>query len=261
MTASERLALRVAACVLCAAVLDGSPAAAQPSPPDSAARLRGTVFRGIVTDTADLPLAGASVELSNRWKAYKTDDAGRFSLPAVPRGEYRVAVRRVGFRPQYFFVEAKSPGEVSLHVRLAPVTTELATVVVNGERRSVHPKLVGFYARKDGNQWAGAGSLFDRKDIEKWNPVTVSDLVRQANGVTVGRGPDGQMTVFARRGCPLTVFMDGQATPNMAIDQLPIHWVEGIEVYPSLVSAPAELRATTGTMCGGALAIWTRNRS
>jgi hypothetical protein len=262
MIGSKRSALGVAASLLCAGFLGAAPAGAQSDASAPPARSRGATMRGLVSDTADIPLANATVELTNRNKRGKTDEAGRFVLTGLARGAYAVNVKRVGFRPQYFYVEVQADGEAEVHVRLAPVVTELATVVVNGERRMVHPKLKGFYARKDGDLWAGAGSLFDRKDIDRWNPATVSDLVRQANGVTVGRGPNGQMSVFSRRGCPITIFVDGQAAqPGLSLDQLPIHWVEAIEVYPSMVSAPAELRANTASMCGGSLAIWTRNQS
>jgi hypothetical protein len=251
----RRTALRAAAGLVCGALLASAPVGAQ-------ARASGATIRGLVSDTADIPLANATVELTNRGRRVKSDDQGRFILPGLPKGAYAVNVKRVGFRPQFFYVEVQADGEAEVHVRLAPTVTELATVVVNGERRDVHPKLKGFYARKDGDLWAGAGSLFDRADIERWNPATVSDLVRQANGVSVGRGPSGQMTVFSRRGCPITIFVDGQAAqPGLSLDQLPIHWVEAIEVYPSMVSAPAELRANTSSMCGGSLAIWTRNKS
>lgn len=68
----------------------------------------GTVVRGAVIDTADVPLAGASVRIadpgvsrgggrSGRVREAVTDEAGRYEIRGVQEGTWRLDVRRDGF--------------------------------------------------------------------------------------------------------------------------------------------------------------------
>src|SRR5207244_4270167 len=57
------------------------------------------VFTGVVTDSAQQPLAGAQVVLPGLAKAATTDARGAFRIADLPGGEHDVEVRRVGYSP------------------------------------------------------------------------------------------------------------------------------------------------------------------
>lgn len=71
--------------IAAAAVLIAAPVHAQ----QEAARLLGTAF----DSTAMRPLAGAVVTLAPGRRSVRADDQGRFFLPGLPPGDYRVEVR------------------------------------------------------------------------------------------------------------------------------------------------------------------------
>ncbi len=68
------------------------------------------------------PIPGAVVALtqfeSGRAFQTVTDDRGKYSLPNVPPGHYRVDVRRIGFRPTYVTLDIASARPVNLSIAL-----------------------------------------------------------------------------------------------------------------------------------------------
>ena len=68
---------------------------AAPSAGQTTALVRGRV----VTDSAEQPIADATISLDNGRLRAVSDSLGRYRIPAVPSGRYAVAVRRLGFAP------------------------------------------------------------------------------------------------------------------------------------------------------------------
>ena len=90
---------------------------------------------GLVSDVSGTRLSGARVEASSPslqgTRSTTTDQDGRFWLPALPPGGYRVAVRISGFRPEDRSVRVALDSTVTLAIALLPAVEE--SVAVSGE--------------------------------------------------------------------------------------------------------------------------------
>lgn len=120
----------------------------------------------------------------------------------------------------------------------------------------------GFY-RRAGQRW---GSQFNSLDIEQINPVLTSDIVRRAPGVQVEypRGPGAPVQAVSRRSfsiqggpCVMSVWVDGVLMFDPDLDQIPVEWLEAVEVYQG-IEVPPEY-AFSSNSCGAVL-MWTRRR-
>jgi outer membrane receptor protein involved in Fe transport len=117
--------------LFCAALLCGATVA------------RGTVFatvRGIVHDQQHMPIEGAEVRLEaveSEWSQTASTDAdGRFHFDAVPMGEYRIRIKRSGFRDLEQTLELRSSAAPVLHFQMQ-VAGVYQTIVVSGAAGSV----------------------------------------------------------------------------------------------------------------------------
>jgi TonB dependent receptor/Carboxypeptidase regulatory-like domain/TonB-dependent Receptor Plug Domain len=91
---------------------------------------RATVFgslRGIVHDPQHRPVAGAEITLEAAHSDYKlsvvSNQSGEFTLPAVPLGDYTIAISKPGFASLRQTVTVSSDSSLTLHymLTLAPV--------------------------------------------------------------------------------------------------------------------------------------------
>lgn len=73
----------------------------------------GAVVRGVVRTAGGEPVAGARVFAG-------TDAAGRFSLPRISAGRYRLVVRSDGHAPLESEVEVRGGASLHLELELAP---------------------------------------------------------------------------------------------------------------------------------------------
>ena len=89
-----------------------------PDEGDAAVELRRNVVRGVVTDAAGDPVAGARVFLEGAAHAVRTDRRGRYAVPDVP-DEGTLIVKMPGFR----LVEVPLGGEMDIDVALEPFET------------------------------------------------------------------------------------------------------------------------------------------
>lgn len=208
------------------------------------------------------------------------DGEGRFSLPRVPAGSFRLRVSRLGYAPATTPPAVLEAGELlTVTVRLRPEAVYLAPLEVTARTRSASPLLEGYYHRVD----RGLGGHFlTREDITRLGPLRVSDLLATVPGVEVtsppGFGPGSRLVSMAGAfpgraagGCPVQVFVDGVLAnrPRLVagggfapVDGVPVDdladpsAIEGIEVYRDPGFVPAEF-ATPDAGCG-VIAIWTR---
>ncbi len=101
-----------------------------------AATIFGQVH-GIVHDPQHRPVAGATVTLHAAHSAYtrtvQSDGEGGFSLPALPLGDYTLAVSDPGFRSVEQFITLASGTTPLLHIELA-VGSVNESVAVTAER-------------------------------------------------------------------------------------------------------------------------------
>jgi hypothetical protein len=116
---------------------------------------------------------------------------------------------------------------------------------------------VGFDDRRRG----GSGRFFTSTDIEHMHPHDVSDVLRQAPGVSLATDNSHHVTIRMRgeqESCTPAIFVDGKQLINWELADLDglvqPEEVAGMEVYtPSMT--PAQFRTKQG--CGTIL-VWTR---
>jgi hypothetical protein len=92
----------------------------------AAASLTGTVADG----EGRLPLAGATVSLSDIGRSVMTDERGRYFFANVPAGPQHVSVRRVGYAARTLHAIVPGAGTLAIDVSLARLSITLSEVTV-----------------------------------------------------------------------------------------------------------------------------------
>jgi hypothetical protein len=237
---------------------------------DSAEAQRFTVVQvqgRVLDDRTEEPIVGARVAVFAPWGqrlgARDTDADGRFSFQVRHAHAVRLEAERMGYRAAetpYLRFEGRTWMEVEIRLDVDAVLLAPLEVVVASVRRSP------MFSEFDYRVRNGFGSYFTRADIERVQPVLVTDLVASLPGVRLRGSGFGQariveMAQVARMGaCPVQVFMDGRLMNRRgeaAIDELVTPSdVEGVEVYRGLSTLPPEFY-NEWSRCG-VVAIWTR---
>jgi hypothetical protein len=214
------------------------------------------VIIGIVEDSAARPLSGADVSFAGYGLRTNTDSLGRFRIVNVPDGRFTMIVRGIGFRPAVNEIDVGSNDTLRLTFALERTSQELRTVLVR--ERTLSPRLQEFEDRRK----LGFGKFFARADIEKINPVSVSDVLRRALALRVSR--TGETVGSSRYGCATPIYVDGVAVGPGDLTQAPSPGeIAAIEVYAGPSTVPVWLaKGTLGSNSGcGAILIWTRDGS
>jgi len=171
-------------------------------------------LRVVVTDATGLSLRVSGTlasEAPQTYRAFTTDDEGRFTLGRVPFGVYRLIIERSGFLPHSAIVDVRSVLPRVLHVELA-LAPFASQVVVSDAPPLVDPGRTGVaYA-------VGAPQIRDQLSaIPGRRLLDVIDRqpgwLMEANGVLHPRGSEYQ-TLFVVDGVP----MDENRSPAFAPD-------------------------------------------
>ncbi len=181
-----------------------------------------------------------------------TNERGAFRVDNVDRSTVRLDARRIGYQP--FAADLQAAGDESVfdvNVKLHPIPMELPEIVVEGDRVIyAFGRMREFYRRRE----TGLGHYFTRTEIERRNPLYVSDLLRMVPGFRVTPSSGINQVSVRRCGAP-TVYLDGMPLRGVQLDEFvfPEH-VEAIEAYRGAF-IPAEFM--TFGACG-VVAVWTR---
>ncbi|HEY9229189.1 MAG TPA: carboxypeptidase-like regulatory domain-containing protein, partial [Gemmatimonadaceae bacterium] len=97
--------------------------------PDSAS----ASLTGVIRDSTGAAIAGADVILTGTTRATRSDDAGRFTLPGVTPGAYRVWFRRLGYSSAQFDWAARTAERTEVNVVLNRIPRTLDPVVVRAQ--------------------------------------------------------------------------------------------------------------------------------
>jgi len=131
----------------------------------------------------------------------------------------------------------------SVDVVLRRLASTLETVDVEEMELRSKTALKGFDERKQ----RGLGVFVSRSDIEKRNTRLLSDVLRTQRGVIMSSGRYGLRTIrftnYQSKNCVPLVWLDGQRAPELDIDAVSARDVEGVELYQSMSTTPAEFRA------------------
>jgi len=234
---------------------------------------RGAIL-GAVTDTALTPIADADIEIVGTRIEVNSNANGRFLVTSLPAGLYIIVVRRVAFLPSVNVAEVRAGDTLRLAFLLAPSTTELAPVVVT-ERAST-ARLREFEARRA----QGVGEFFTQAEIERRNPVSITDMLRQSK--TLNISPENDHGVFAKSrrnvayACFVQVYLDGVPLagtgpigPDGKLPPPDLHSLPspkelmGVEIYAGAATAPNWLPIGPSAAhpgCG-VIMLWTRDGS
>lgn len=166
---------------------------------------------------------------------------------------------RLGYAPRTatLIVQPGRTSEIATTMSTEPIELEAIQVTV----RSSMLELNGFYRRAQ----RGFGAQLSRTDLDKINPIYVSDAVRRIPGVRLASSnplnPD-EVTAVSRRAssfslgpCTLSVYIDGVRMSDPDLNQLSPDWLEAMEVY-SGVGTPVEYGGPRNP-CGVVL-LWTQ---
>ncbi|MEM0961555.1 MAG: outer membrane beta-barrel protein [Bacteroidota bacterium] len=181
-----------------------------------------TSVRGIVTDSAEVGLPGATVVLLQRADSsivsFGTSGSdGRFEIPRAPRGAFLLQVTYVGFLPSTTPIEiASGPIDVG-RIQLAEDLEGLDPLVVTADR-------VPLVIRRDTLD-------FDADAFGTPQGASVEDLLRRIPGVQVDR--DG--SIQAQGEDVERVLVDGKEffgdDPTIATRNLPADAVDRVQIY------------------------------
>ena len=244
----------------------------------SAGRAQSVFLGSVVTDgDPSLPLAGAEITIPALNLAARADSLGKFLFKSIPKGAFRVIIRRVGYNAIAINARFSGRDTLAADFALIPSAVSLDTVSVVGEARQ-HGKFLEFEDRRT----HGGGAFLTRSDLDKQNDRQLGEIVARLPGLRVnrygaesavassrwsggtGRGGDAMdRRKGAPRGCYSQIYIDnvrvfssdaGEALFN--INSIPPSTIQGIEYYASREETPiqyASHRAECGTML-----IWTR---
>lgn len=164
----------------------------------SALASRGAVFAGVVvTDSAHTPIVGGEVALPELGKSVFTDTAGAFRIAGIPAGEQRIVIRRLGYGAADVMQRFRAGETVERRVVLGrAVTLEPVTVSARGVDRA----MTSF----EENRHVGLGHFVTRKEIAKYEAMSVRTVLQQIPGVGIVNGrTQGAWVTSRRKSAPL----------------------------------------------------------
>ena len=198
---------------------------------------------------------------------------GKFSFHLPSAAEYRVRVSRIGYPSRITEpIDISRAVSANVLVRLASTPISLDTVIVVAapvERRPQFLVDAGFYRR----QRMGFGHFLTRSEIDRRDPLILSDLLQGMSGVRVTCTGARRCNVEMRaarsmslRGiCRPSVVLDGVMLQpggvgtlgDLGLDDLfnPFN-VEALEVYPGPEGVPVQYSGYASPC--GAILIWSR---
>jgi hypothetical protein len=240
------------AAVLAFGSLGGAPAAAQQP---TAADLQVTV-----RSAADgAPLSGAQVTVTGTLVGGMTRPDGSIVLRGIAPGSVRIRVQHLGHEAESLSVdlEAGRLNEVEVRLEVLPIPVEAVEANVRASRSQQMLTDAGFFRRRGVNP----GTFVTRAQIERRNPVRMSDMLRNMAGMQLTPTVAGQSRASSGRepravSCPIQYFVNGTPVNAFNIDDVRPEDVEGIEIYRGFSQIPPEFNRGMA-MCG-VIVIWTR---
>ena len=210
---------------------------------------------GIVVDKGKTPVPSAELVLKRQGEQSRIARSGidgRFSFPEVQTGPAALTVRRMGYTAKTINIDVPPAGAApAVEVELEEIPSDISSVVVEGSKGHLEQ----FYNHKANSNFA---KFFERKDIQKRNPLYLSEMVSVVGGASISAAGAGNHILL--RGCKPMVWVDGMRAPGAELDEVarPSD-IAGMEVYPSNAGLPPEYQDRNNRMCG-AIMVWTMNQ-
>lgn len=164
----------------------------------------GATFAGVVlVDSTKTPIAGAEVSIADAGQLTITDASGAFRLGAIPPGEHRVTVRKLGYGPLETTIAFADARTVNRSIHLSRATV-LDSVVVSST------SLVRQLADFEEHRKLGFGHFWTRDDLAKIEGRPLASILGDTPGLYVLKGHAGHAWVTASRGGKSLSAMDGR---------------------------------------------------
>ena len=225
---------------------------------------------GLVTDTALVPLAGATISILGSTIRVVTAENGRFRITALPSGQYILLAHRLGYEPLSARVQVTEADTERVSFSLERITTTLDTVVVVAPR--LPSRFDEFETRLRNHE---ATAAFTRDDILKVNPVDTWQMLSRVPSVKFisvgsallpvsGRGMKLDGRTMQAVPCIMNVMIDGvrmggEKGGSFDLTRLPPpDAIHGIEVFAGGASIPLQYGGAGNSKMCGLIAIWTR---
>lgn len=224
------------------------------------ARAQQVSLRGVVHDSAGTPIRDANVGIVALRQLERTDENGRFAFRKLPPGEIEISVRRLGYQPQTVVVVVTATTVDSLSVKLRQQPAVLEGVAVSTGAVRQRQWIEDFYQRRT----RGLGTYVTRDEIAARRASVTTDLLRSVPGLRVvrlrggGQGVRFMSSASLRRDCMPMIWVDGQRAPGMEIDDVPIHNIEGIELYNGPSTTPMQFSQGPDVLTCGTIVVWSR---
>lgn len=226
--------------------------AAEASSAQTRAAVARGVMDGVVTDSSLTPVPGATITLFGSRITATTGENGRFRIVELPAGEYVVMARRLGFASASVTLHIDAGDTLRPAFALGRVTPQLDTVRASAAFATTR---MGEFEERRARK---VGHFITAEEIEKRNPVFLTDMLRSVLSVRVGRDPYQVGTMRSTTGCPFQIFVDGQIfSETGSLWSTPTtKEIAGVEIYSGPATVPLEYKRTN-TRCG-AILIWTK---
>jgi len=227
-----------------------------PAPP----RVFGSAkLTGRVVNKANLPIAGAHVQLDGANRATLSRANGEFTLDSLPAGTQTVSVRKLGFAMTETAVDLSSREASRVTLSMDDFVPVLETVRVSAVRERALDD-IGYARRKR----LGQGYYIDGDQLASRGMTRFSDVLRQAPGISIQRKGDKQFISDSRdpvNGC-VNFWIDGNQWQQLEAgdvdDFLRPGEVGAIEVY-SASSTPPEYSGVARGSCKTVI-VWTARK-
>jgi hypothetical protein len=213
--------------------------------------------QGTVRSASGDPVRGAQVTLrDDTLRTTRTDSAGTFRIPQVPRRSLELAVRAVGYAPGAVLVTPPALGSAVVNSALELLPPELERVVVTAT--PAERDRLGFERRRR----AGMGVFITDEMLARQVVVSANTISTFSARVRAIQSNNGRPTLMLTRGpytCAPRWFLDGIDDGVLDKDRTPEQWdalrrAKRIEIYPA-TQAPPEFNDFNGC---GSIVVWTR---
>jgi len=232
----------------------------EPLAPDSDEALGG-IFGRIVEDGTGVELAYVDVTIATDPPIQIVTGAdGRFNVGSIEPGSVDVTFSLIGYEPRTTTVDVQAGATLELRASLATQAIELEPIEVIVGSGYLHRS--GFYQRSRHS----IGTQFTRSDLDRIDPMTVSEVLRRVPGVAVMDTRRGRVPITNRAGgpvgqgdCRLRPYLDGMAMFEWNIDDVLPGDLEAVEIYhgPSVPVEYARLVDPDGHYPCGVVLLWT----
>jgi hypothetical protein len=224
----------------------------------------GRIVGRVVDEATGRGLPYVAIELARSDRAVLSGPDGRFLLSGLPPGSAEVTFELLGYgtRSTPVMIEAGRVLEVHANLTMQPIELEPIEVRVGSQ----YLQRSGFYRRSI----LAMGTQFSRRDLDLFDPLSMSDIILRAPGVTTVTERGKTRVVSSRStsqldgaACRLRLYLDGVAMHDWDLELLRPDDLEGVEIYHG-ASTPVEyqhLMDPDGVYPCGVVLVWTRRNS